>query len=55
MICKQKMPKTNIAMSSSRKGNNNTQPDICGICLCRTCNAQFGVIYIQIFAYLIIS
>ena len=43
MICKHKLPKTNIAMSSGRSTKKRTQPNICGICLCRTCNSQFGV------------
>ena len=37
------MPKTKIAMSSGRTGKNNTQPNMCGICLCRTCNSQFRI------------
>ena len=43
VVCKHKMPKTKIAMSSGRKGRNNNQPNICGIYLCTTCNSQFGV------------
>ena len=45
MICKHKIPKTNIMMTPSRKvkQNNVSQANICGICLCRTCNAQFGI------------
>ena len=43
MICKHKLPKTKIAMSSGRSAKKITQHNICGICLCRTCNAQFGV------------
>ena len=43
IICKHKMSKTKITMSSGRKGKNNAQPNTCGICLYRTCNAQFGV------------
>ena len=43
MICKLKLPKTKIAMSSGRSAKINTQAHICGICLCRTCNSQFGV------------
>ena len=30
-------------MSSGKSAQKNTQPNICGICLCRTCNSQFGV------------
>ena len=45
MICKHKIPKTNTMMSPSRKSKrkNVSQANICGICLCRTCNAQFGI------------
>ena len=43
MICKHKLPKTNITMSSGRSTKKGTPPNICGICLCRTCNSQFGV------------
>ena len=39
IICKHKMSKTKITMSSGRKGKNNAQPNTCGICLYRTCNA----------------
>ena len=41
MICKHRLPKTKIAMSSGRSAKKNTQPNICGICLCS--NLQFGV------------
>ena len=37
------MSNTKIAMSSGRKGKNNVQTNICVICLCRICDAQFGV------------
>ena len=43
MICKHKLPKTKIVMSSGRPAKKKTQANICGICLCRTCNSRFGV------------
>ena len=43
IFCKYKMSKTKIAMSYGGKGKNDAQPNICKICLCRTCNTQFGV------------
>ena len=43
MICKHKLPKTKIAMSSGSSSKKNTQANICGICLCRTYNSRFGV------------
>ena len=44
IICKYKLPKTKIAMSSGRSAKKNIQANICGTCLRRTCNSQFGVL-----------
>ena len=43
MLCKHKLPGKMIAISSGRSTKKDTQPNICGICLCRTCNSKFGV------------
>ena len=47
MICLHQLPKSPKVLSNDRREKRKKAPNICGICIYCTCNAQFGIMSFQ--------